>query len=355
MKLKIYTSGFLAIILLLCACKKKPDDNCENSPDWIIPSCEVFDGGPGKDGIPSVDEPNFSLVADVDYLSNNDLVIGVYMDGQVKAYPHPILNWHEIVNDVVGNVPMAITYCPLTGTAIGWDRTIEGEVTTFGVSGLLYNTNLIPYDRKTDSNWSQIFLKGVNGELASRRIQTYPVIETTWDTWKKQFPNSEVMNTSTGFGRDYDLYPYGDYRSNDNALIFPISNDDSRLGRKDRGLGVLINNQAKFYPVDRFVNGTFEVVSDYFQETQLVIMGSQEMNFVVVYESLLPDGTELQFAAVESEDNSLVLMEDQEGNQWNMLGVAISGPRTGERLNAPESFVGFWFAWAAFYPNPEIF
>ena len=197
MKLK-NTLLLFALLYLFGSCAQSTDDTCENSADWAIPSCEVFDGGPGKDGIPSVDEPQFSFTNTIDFLSGEDLVVGVYENGTYKAYPHPILDWHEIVNDNIGGRPLAITYCPLTGTAIGWERAIDGEVTTFGVSGLLYNTNLIPYDRKTDTNWSQIFLKGINGELNERSIETYPVIETSWETWQMLFPNASVMNTNTG-------------------------------------------------------------------------------------------------------------------------------------------------------------
>ena len=349
-----YTFFFLTFSLF-AACSKSDDDSCENSTDWLIPSCEVFDGGPGKDGIPSVDAPKFNIASSVNFLRPEDLVIGVYANGSYKAYPHPILDWHEIVNDEVGDKALAITYCPLTGTAIGWDRTIDGEVTTFGVSGLLYNTNLIPYDRKTDTNWSQILSQGVNGELTNRNIETHPVIETSWETWKALFPDSEVLNRNTGFDRDYNRYPYGDYRTNNNALIFPVSNEDSRLPQKDRGLGVLIDEKAKFYPVGKFNEGDFQVVSDEFQNTDLVVIGSASKNLVVAYERRLEDGTNLTFEALASEDNADMLMLDNEGNTWNIFGLAISGPRQGEQLKAPESFMGYWLAWATFYPNPEIF
>ncbi|MEM6806653.1 MAG: DUF3179 domain-containing (seleno)protein, partial [Bacteroidota bacterium] len=150
-------SSLLILLLLpfIFSCREGGSD------DWLVPQDEVFDGGPGKDGIPSIDEPRFIDADAANFISENDLVVG-YADGnEAKAYPHVILDWHEIVNDETNNFPHAIVYCPLTGSATGWERTIDGKKTTFGVSGLLYNTNIIPYDRETDSNWSQMSLKCV--------------------------------------------------------------------------------------------------------------------------------------------------------------------------------------------------
>lgn len=361
----IYITLFSFVFLLTACSKDDPpgtigqtpgNTDCEDSAEWTISSCAVFDGGPGKDGIPSVDAPNFILASDVDYLEDTDLVVGVFSDGALKAYPHPIMDWHEIVNDKIGNTSMAITYCPLTGTAIGWDRMIDGALTSFGVSGLLYNTNLIPYDRKTDSNWSQIGLESVNGTQAGNRITTHHLIETEWETWKTMFPNSLVMTEDTGFDRNYGTYPYGDYRTNHRFLIFPVSNEDERLERKERGLGILINGRAKFYNRGSFRDAPITVVPDNFLGTELVVIGSWDKNIVVAYERTLEDGTALTFTAIEDESNdSSAVMIDNEGNKWNILGVAVEGPREGSRLTAPESFIGYWFAWATFYPDLELY
>ena len=152
-----------------------PTTPIAGSDDWLIPQNEVRDGGPGKDGIPSIENPNFSSIEQIDFLEEQDIVIIVETGEDIKAYPHPILDWHEIVNDdiiemvngeLVANSSLSLTYCPLTGTAIGWDSNVAGTKTSFGVSGLLYNSNLMPYDRATDSYWSQMEHKCVKGELA---------------------------------------------------------------------------------------------------------------------------------------------------------------------------------------------
>ena len=159
----LYLSVFIASIIL-SGCKeeesfgnsnKRPSSNSLQN-EWLIPEGLVRDGGPGKDGIPAISDPKFTQASAVDYLKDEDLVIGLKYNEEIKVYPHIILDWHEIVNDEIDEFAFALTYCPLTGTAINWNRKLNGITTTFGVSGLLYNSNLIPYDRETDSNWSQM-------------------------------------------------------------------------------------------------------------------------------------------------------------------------------------------------------
>lgn len=344
---------FLCFFILLTACKDKDD-----AQDWLIPTEEVRDGGPGKDGIPSIDNPQFSTVANTNFLEEDDLVIGVKVGNTIKAYPHPILDWHEIVNDKVDDLALAITYCPLTGTAIGWERTLAGQETTFGVSGLLYNSNLIPYDRASDSNWSQMRLDCVNGERIGNTIKTYSVVETTWKTWKSWFPDSEVMQLPVGNNRDYDRYPYGGYKTNP-SLLFPVDVTDDRLSAKTRCLGVVQDGEAKVYPYETFTGMDIRIVQDNFRETDLVIVGSRKHNYMVAFKNKLSDGTTgLMFTvpdtAVTDNDPSIVL-EDEGGSLWNIFGEAVSGPRTGQRLDRVESYIGYWFSWGAFYPGAELF
>jgi hypothetical protein len=186
------------------------DDGSPNSSNtWLIPVNEVVDGGPGKDGIPSIDNPIFEIASTVNTIPDDDLVVGIKQGDVVKAYPHYILDWHEVVNDVVANTNMTLSYCPLTGTAFAWKSIADNTFSTYGVSGLLYNTNLILYDRATDSNWSQILQKCVNGELIGDEPEKVSVIETNWKTWKDSFPNSLVLSSQTGFDKPYETYPYG--------------------------------------------------------------------------------------------------------------------------------------------------
>jgi len=349
MKKSLY-SLIPTLVLGIIACG---DDEAGSSagsiPDaWLIPSNEVIEAL-GRDGIPSLQNPEFTTPQEADntYLFSTDLVIGYKSGNEVRAYPHKILDWHEIVNDMVDGKSLAITYCPLTGTAIGWETEIDGEETTFGVSGLLYNTNLILFDRKTDSKWSQMLLQSVNGELIGTHIQTFQVVETTWAFWKAMYPQTKVLSINTGHSRNYLNFPYGEYRNNDNLILFPFTPEDSRLPNKDRVHGVIVDGEAKVYPLNVF-EGDIQVVEDGFHGLELVVVGSKNRNFINSFER-----GGLTFTAVQ--DGGDVIMQDNEGNTWDVFGVAKSGPRQGQQLTPTQSFIGYWFSWGAFYPNPEIY
>lgn len=196
------------IVILLNACTSVSTESNQyydkgqvecNGGSWLVPCQQIVDGGPGVDGIPSVDEPKFSKVQDIQFLEDWELVLVVKNEKTIKAYPHVILYYHEIINDQIGELPLAVTFCPLTGSGIGWNRKINGSVTEFGVSGLIHKNNLIPYDRNTGSRWSQMLGKSINGELKGKEINTVQTLEMTWGAFKDAFPNSLVLNTETGF------------------------------------------------------------------------------------------------------------------------------------------------------------
>lgn len=325
--------------------------NNGSSPAWLIPQEQVYDGGPGKDGIPALSTPKFISLDQAGYLSDNDLVLGFSENGVYRAYPHNILDWHEIINDDFVEAKIAVTYCPLTGTGIGWNREINGGTTTFGVSGLLYNTNLIPYDRQTDSNWCQISMLCVNGPLQGKSVKTYQIIETTWKTWKKMFPDSEVISDNTGYSRNYRTYPYGDYRTNNERLLFPVAVDDNRLPAKERVLTVVENEKAKVYRFRNFDNGT-TLYNDSFEGFELLILGNKTENYLVAFKPSL-DGKERTFTTASG--NQASVMEDDLGNQYDILGNVISGPSLGSKLIPARSFMAYWFSIPAFYPDTRIF
>ncbi|MDX2443933.1 MAG: DUF3179 domain-containing (seleno)protein [Bacteroidales bacterium] len=229
----------------------EPKDRKYLSGEWLIPSNEVFNGGPGKDGIPALLNPELGSLSNINYLENDDLVLGFVLNNEARAYPHKILNWHEIINDKIQGKDIIVTYCPLTGTGIGWNQFLHEKSSTFGVSGLLYNSNLIPYDRETDSYWSQIRLECVKGSRKGEKIENIQLVETTWNTWVKMFPDTKVVSSNTGYSRNYTRYPYGDYKSS-NDLIFPVSIDDERLHPKEVVHGIILNNKAKIYRYEHF-------------------------------------------------------------------------------------------------------
>lgn len=236
-----------------------PENIPEVSPSegWLVPKDFVF-APTAKDAIPALELPRNQIFRDQEnlnqpfYLSNDDLVVGIKINGRFRAYPHAILNWHEIINDTLGGQAFSLIYCPLTGTATAWERRIDGEETTFGVSGILFNNNVVPYDRKTGSYWSQMEAVCIFGENQGNRPNGIQLIETTWDLWKRMYPDPEIISDQTGFQRDYTFYPYGDYITNHDFLSFPLVFDDPRLPRKERVHGVVINGEAKVYPLKSF-------------------------------------------------------------------------------------------------------
>ena len=351
--------GILCSSLLLWGCEEEPfgDGNTSSTgssknSSWSIPKDEVFDGGPGKDGIPALDEPNFIPAGEEDYVGEDDLVIGFVVGDKARAYPHSILDWHEIINDRVGEVNISVTYCPLTGTGIGWNRVINNQVTTFGVSGLLYNSNLIPYDRQTNSNWSQIRLDCVNGNLIGTEIETFPLVETTWKTWKKMYPSTKVVSTNTGYNRSYGRYPYGNYRSSDDFLIFPVANEDDRLGNKDRVHAIIFGGTARVYPLSEF-GDEVSLFNDHLKGRNLIVVGNATDNFVVSFVNDPGDENTFSFTAVQNKYP--IVMSDEEGNMWDVFGTAVSGPRKGMQLAHARSFMAYWFSLAAFYPDVTIY
>jgi len=345
--LKIFL--FTLCLLYLTGCDVL--DSSSVSGEWLIPKDQVFDGGPGRDGIPSVDNPQFTNVNNASYLQDNDLVIGIKIGGTLRAYPHAILDWHEIVNDERGGQKTAITYCPLTGSAIAWKRQGIVSNATFGVSGLLYNSNLIPYDRGSSSNWSQMKLQCVNGSLIGKDIETSKIIETTYKTWRELYPSSQLLSTNTGFGRQYGNYPYGSYRTNNDPL-FPVSSEDSRLQKKTRVLGLIVESATMVFPISSF-NAGVTVKNVSFGGEDFVVIGSKDKNFAAAYNRKLADGTLLDFSAVQNE--LPIAMVDNESNKWDIFGEVIEGPRAGESLEQAKAFISYWFAWAAFYPNALIY
>lgn len=346
----------LFFLMFINACSDDSGQEGRPTADWLIPSEEVRDGGPGKDGIPALEDPDMISKDIATYLEESDLVVGFVHNGEARAYSHKVLDWHEIANDNVNGKHVAITYCPLTGTATAWNREINGSISTFGVSGLLYNTNLIPYDRATDSNWTQIGLTCVNGDLIGDEVETYQVIETTWETWKTMYPNTLVTSTNTGHSRNYERYPYGSYQS-DNRVLFPVSNLDERLHPKERVHGIISAANVKAYRFEHFSNNP--IIIDEFDGKEIVLVGSPSQNFIMSFEFIRINRQTLDFSLptsfVEGRFTSSVILTDQFGNEYDAFGKVITGPNTGESLTATESFMGFWFSWAPFYGEPEIY
>lgn len=339
-------AGFILTSCNSVSTNSSSQNDTDVDSDWLIPEDQIFIGS-GRDDIPSIDEPTFKPVDEIDNLTDEDLVIGLKIGDQIRAYPHRILNYHEIVNDIISDTEVAVTFCPLTGSALAWDREIDGEITEFGVSGLIHKNNLIAYDRNTNSYWSQMLVQSVSGEQIGTRPDRIHLIEMNWGAWKTNFPNSEVLTGETGFERDYTTPPYGNnYDSNDSNIVFPIHREDDRLNRKDLGHGVLYNQDLHVFPMKEFPDNTI-VFNRNVAGQDLVIIGNSTHNFVTSYAAKTTDGEDLTFSATDREPPAL--FEDEEGNIWNHFGEAIEGPRAGQKLQRIPSYNAYWFAWADFF------
>lgn len=296
----------------------------------------VQSGGPPKDGIPSIDEPEFWTADEADgELDDRDVVFGLARNGEVKAYPQKVLVWHEITNDVVGDEPVSVSYCPLTGTAMGFRR---GE-TEFGVSGKLLNNNLVMYDRETDSRWPQVLGTAISGEFEGESLQEFRLIWTTWKRWKAAHPETKVLSDETGYVRNYGSDPYGSYVPNpsgyytrDSTLFPPLQRDD-RLPAKTVVMGARTEGKRLAFEKDAL------------RENGLLSGSVGGTSYLAVYEP------ELDTAYVyRNTDGASFSYED---------GQAVAGDGTAHHpaelpLDRVYAFDAMWFAWSGFYPGTEV-
>jgi hypothetical protein len=214
----------------------------------LVPAAAIEAGGPPRDGIPAIDQPRF-VDAARSGLADADRILGLERTGVARAYPVRILNWHEIVNDRLGDEPVAVTYCPLCGTGIAFDARVGGQAASFGVSGLLYNSDVLLYDRRTESLWSQILGRAIAGPMKGTVLPSVPITHTSWAAWRVRHPRTEVLSTQTGFQRDYGRDPYDGYDKVP-RLMFDVQHRDARLPLKAWVMGLVINGQARAYPFD---------------------------------------------------------------------------------------------------------
>ena len=313
----------------------------------LVPLEKIHSGGPPKDGIASIDNPNF-LTAEQgnQFLEDQDLVLGLFLEGKARAYPHRILVWHEIVNDKFGGIPVVVTYCPLCFTGVAYERILGGDEVEFGVSGLLYNSDLVMYDRKTDTLWSQITGQAIVGELTGMKLKRINLETITWGDWKKLHPDTQVLSTDTGFVRDYGSSPYTGYEVSSN-ILFPVDNTDSRLHNKEIVYGVEFGGIAKAYPMKSV--RTAGLVNDLVGGRSILVLYDTEANVVRIFDRE-SDGQILEFELSEGK-----VIDRQTQTVWNSDGEAVSGALKGKALDLLVAPSHFWFAWVAFNPQTDLF
>jgi len=224
-----------------------PSRNGFDLSQHTIPLDEIRQGGPPKDGIPAILTPTFVEAREATFLQAQDRVLGFTRGGEAKAYPINILNWHEVVNDTINGQPVVITYCPLCGSGIGFHRQVKGKTYTFGVSGLLYQSDMLMYDHQTESLWSQLEMTAVAGPLTGAVLSHVFLEHTTWEAWRQDHPTTKVLSTQTGHRRDYSRDPYLGYAGRMD-LMFPVNHENNLHHPKEWVVGVEVDGVAKAYP-----------------------------------------------------------------------------------------------------------
>ena len=314
----------------------------------------IMSGGPPKDGIPPIDRPKYVSASEADtFLQVNDVIFGLDHKGEAKAYPQMILVWHEIVNETLDGEKASITYCPLTGSAIGYKgRLKDGKATTFGTSGKLVNSNLLMYDRATDSQWPQILGMAITGPHKTEALDELPVVWTTWERWKRAYPKTLVLSRDTGHVRAYGQDPYGSYRSAGNTYyssggpFFPVMARAGRLPDKRVVMGA--RRQGTSLAIDKETVRRRRVVNAEVGGQAIVALYDDVLDTVRAFGRKV-DGQELGFAL---QDENVVDRQTQ--SRWSPLGKAVAGKLAGAQLPWLNAFDVMWFAWYAFFPQTQV-
>ncbi|HCF4209955.1 TPA: DUF3179 domain-containing protein [Pseudomonas aeruginosa] len=303
------------------------------SPSHAMFNELLLSGGPGKDGIPAIGSPKFSDAGDADdYLKAQDIVFGVYHQGEAKAYPQRIMVWHEIVNDSLGGEPVSITYCPLTATAIGFKR----GSTSLGVSGKLLNSNVVMYDRASDSYWSQIAAVAIEGPLKGQSLDEIQVTWTTWARWKERYPQTQVLTERTGYMRNYNRDPYGSYSPLhgyyiEPQVMFPVTHSRPELHAKQMIRGFRTSQVA------------VAINREYLEQQGVVHYQHADRHYLIIQDSRLDTAWVYESDARIALDPA-TLSFTQDGPQApELLGLA--------KVNMIDAM---WFAWATFYPQTVL-
>ncbi len=331
-----------------------------------VPYSEILSGGPPKDGIPAIDDPQFVSVEEADeWLEPQEPVVLVQVGEEARAYPIQILMWHEIVNDAVGGVPVTVTFCPLCNTGVAFERTFEGQVLDFGTTGRLRFSNLVMYDRQTESWWQQATGEGIAGEFSGRQLTFVPASMISWADFKAAYPDGTVLSRETGYSRNYGRNPYTGYGDvNRSPFLHDGPETPGTLRPMARVVTVDLNGEAVGYPYE--VLQEVQVVNDRVGGVPIVVLwapgtasaldagsvaGGEDVGAATTFSREL-EGQTLTF--VFDGDRGWRL-DEQTGSEWDVLGRAVSGPLAGSQLTPVVSINHFWFSWAAFRPETRVY
>lgn len=343
--------------------RSAPSEFSTDFSQHSVPYTEILSGGPPKDGIPAIDDPQFISVPEADgWLEPQEPVILIEMEGEAKAYPLQVMTWHEIANDEIGGVPVVVTFCPLCNTGIAFKRTVDGQVLDFGTTGRLRFSNLIMYDRQTETWWQQASGEAIVGDLLGEQLEFVPATIISWEDFKTSHPDGRVLSRNTGFNRDYGRNPYAGYDDIDNTPFAYLGPDNSdRLPPMARVLTIDMGEEAVAYTYTALEK--FHVINDEVGGKPVVVFW-EEGTASALDSGFLPAGRDVGAAGAYSrdldgqtltfgfEDGNIV--DEETGSVWDVLGQAVEGPLAGESLEPVVSVNHFWFSWAAFKPETRV-
>ncbi len=328
-----------------------------------VPLEEIISGGPPKDGIPSIDRPKFVDYAAADaWLHPQEPVIAVEVGRQARAYPLQILMYHEIVNDSIAGVPLAVTFCPLCNASIVYDRRVGTATLDFGTTGRLRKSDLVMYDRQTESWWQQFTGGAIVGHHAGASLKQVPAQVVAYVDFKTAFPRGTVLSRDTGYSRPYGRNPYRGYdRVGQNPFLFrdPV---DPRLPAMERVLGLTVGGKSKVYPFSALERTP--VVNDRIDSQPIVVISKPGMLSVLDNEAISSSraiaaaagySAEVRGKTLSFDHRDGAIVDRETGTHWDLLGRAIAGPLRGERLAPIEGGVHFAFAWLAFSPDSVVY
>lgn len=329
----------------------------------LIPYDEVVAGGPSKDGIPAIDDPRLVGVEDMErLLRDQEAVLVVTSGGRTHLYPLQILIWHEIVNDEVGGTPVSVTYCPLCNTGVVFDRTFESAVLDFGVTGRLIYSNMVMYDRQTESWWIQATGRGVAGEYAGQQLRFVPSTMLPWGVARETYPDAQVLSFDTGYRRDYGRNPYAGYDRTDTPFLYrgPSVVDEEREEPMMRVLSVYHGEAVRAVP---FPELKAERVVQYELDGTSVVVFWAPGTASALDDSWVSGGRDVGtanafYARIGSRKLSFVvdngrIRDEETYSTWNEAGVAEAGPLAGSHLEPALAVNHFLFSWRAFHPSGE--
>ena len=330
-----------------------------------VPYSDIVSGGPPKDGIPAIESPVFeSIEAARTWMDGLSPVIALEVNGEAKAYPMAILTWHEIVNDTLGGEPVTVTFCPLCNTAIAFERTVDGEVLDFGTTGNLLASNLIMYDRQTETWWQQATGKAIVGEQMDTQLEFLPAQIISLDEFEATYPDGTVLSRETGHSRSYGRNPYPGYDRADDSPFLYFGTIDGRIAPKERVATVGEGDQAIAfaYPELSEVGVATEtldgepIVVFWAPGTRSALDSSAidegaDVGTTGVYRPVV-DGRTLTFERLGPPDTPIT--DRETGSTWSITGVATDGPLAGTQLERVVSADHLWFSWAAFNSDTRI-